>query len=285
MYKSYFKIGWRNLLKHKGHFAINITGLGLGVATCLLIAMFVVDELSYDRYNTKADRIVRIVLKGFVNGEEIKEAVTPAPVAPTLADEFPEVEAATRLRNGGYPKITVGNTTYKNVHLGFVDPNFFDVFTLPWLKGDPKTALNQPNTVVITQEQALKFFDDEDPINKILEVDQKGAVFKVTGLIEKVPANSHFHFDLFASTETLPDAHENNWMASRFFSFVVLSEGTNLQSFESKLPDIIAKYMGPQIEQIGMTYDKFRENGNSIGLFVQPPRRRPAPPAPRAERR
>jgi putative ABC transport system permease protein len=270
MYKSYFKIGWRNLLKHKGHFAINITGLGLGVATCLLIAMFVVDELSYDRYNTKADRMARIVLKGFVNGEHIKEAVTPSPVAQTLKDEFPEVEAATRMRNAGYPAITVDNTKYKNVHLGFVDPNFFEVFTLTWLKGDVRTALKQPNTVVITQEQARTFFGDEDPLNKTIEIEQRGGTYKVTGIIDEVPANSHFHFDLFASTEGLPDSDENNWMASRFFSYVVLSEGTALKTFESKLPDIITKYMGPQIEQIGMTYDKFRENGNSIGFFVQP---------------
>jgi putative ABC transport system permease protein len=109
------------------------------------------------------------VLKGYVNGEEIKEAVTPAPVGPTLKDEFPEVEAATRLRNMGSPKITYQNITYRNSKFAFVDPNFFEVFTLPLLQGDPKTALREPNSIEITQEQSLKYIGDENPHNKILE--------------------------------------------------------------------------------------------------------------------
>src|SRR5689334_13571693 len=105
MYRSYFKMSWRNLLKNRQLFVINVTGLALGIATCLIILLFVADELSYDRFNEKSDRIVRVVLKGKVNGEVIKEAVTPAPVAPTLKNEFPEVADATRIRRFGSPKI------------------------------------------------------------------------------------------------------------------------------------------------------------------------------------
>ena len=270
MYRSYFKMGWRNLSKNKGLFAINITGLAMGIATCVIIMLFVVDELSYDRYNEKADRIVRVVLKGKVNGEIIKEAVTPAPVALTLKNEFPEVAEATRLRRSGSPKITYKSATYRNSDLAFVDPNFFRVFTLTFLQGDPKTALVEPHTIVITKAEALKYFGDEDPINKLLEFKDSGEQFKVTGIIENVPANSHFHFDLFASMEGLTHAKENNWMTSNYFSYLVLSERIDLKEFEAKLPAIIKKYMGPQVEQIGMTFEKFRENGNEIGLFAQP---------------
>src|SRR5687767_9879228 len=147
MFRSYLKIGWRSLLKNKGLFSINITGLAMGIATCLIIMLFVVDELSYDRYNKKADRIVRIILKGKVNGEVIKEAITPAPVAPTLKNEFPEVVEATRIIRFGSPKIAYKNTTYRNSELAFVDPTFFQVFTLPFIQGDPKTALAEPNTI------------------------------------------------------------------------------------------------------------------------------------------
>lgn len=257
-------------MKNKGLFAINITGLAMGIATCLTIMLFVVDELSFDRYNEKADRIIRIVLKGKVNGEVIKEAVTPAPVASTLKNEFPEVAEATRLRRFGSPKITYKNTTYRNSELALVDPNFFQVFTLTFLQGDPKTALNEPNTIVITKAEALKYFDNEDPINKLLEFKDSGEQFKVTGIIENVPANSHFHFNLFASMEGLAHAKENNWMASNYFSYLLLSEGTDLKEFETKLPAIIKKYMGPQFEQMGMTFEKFKDNRNEIGLFVQP---------------
>jgi putative ABC transport system permease protein len=270
MYKSYLKIGWRSLLKNKGLFAINITGLAMGIATCLIIMLFVVDELSYDRYNENADRIVRIVLKGKVNGEIIKEAVTPAPVAQTLKNEFPEVVEGTRIRRVGSPKIAYKNTIYRNSELAFVDPNFFQVFTLHFLQGDPKTALAEPNTIVITKDEALKYFGIENPINQVLEFKDSKEQFKVTGVIENVPANSHFHFDLFASMQGLSHAKENNWMASNYFNYVVLREGTDFKEFETKLPAIIKKYMGPQVEQIGMTFEKFKENGNEIGLFVQP---------------
>ena len=171
----------------------------MGIATCLIIMLYVVDELSYDRYNEKSERIVRVVLKGKVNGEVIKEAVTPAPVGPTLARELPEVADATRLRNYGSPKVYYQNNAFRNARLAFVDPNFFEIFTLPLLQGDPKTALSQPNTIIITKEQAQKFFGDENPINKILEFNDTREQFKVTGVIDKVPANSHFHFELFAS--------------------------------------------------------------------------------------
>jgi len=270
MIKNYLKVGWRHSMKNKGLFAINITGLTLGIATCLIIMLFVADELSYDRYNEKADRIVRVVLRGKVNGEIIKEAVTAAPIASTLLNEFPEVVEATRLRRMGSPKVFYNNTTYRSGNLAFVDPNFFEVFTLPLIKGDPKTALTAPRTIVLTEEQAQKYFGHEDPINKLLEMNESKEQYKVTGVIKEVPANSHFHFDLFASMEGLPHAKENNWMESNYFNYVVLAEGTDVKAFEGKLPAIIKKYMGPQVEQMGMTFEKFTQNGNVIGLYAQP---------------
>lgn len=269
MYKSYFKIGWRHLVKNKGLFAINILGLAMGIATCLMIMMFVVDELSYDRYNEKADQMVRIVLKGKVNGEVIKEAVTAAPVAATLKNEFPEVLDATRLRRLGSRKITYNENTFKS-SVAFVDPNFFQVFTLPFIQGDAQTALLFPNSVVITQEQAEKYFGAEDPINKLLEFKDEKQPYKVTGVIKKVPANSHFHFDLFVSMEGLAHSKEDKWLESNYFTYAVLQKGTDLKQFEAKMPALIKKYMGPQVAQLGMTFEKFQESGNEIGLFIQP---------------
>ncbi|MBK5279690.1 MAG: ABC transporter permease [Bacteroidia bacterium] len=270
MFKSYFTIGWRNLVKNKGMFAINITGLALGIATCLIILLFVVDELSFDRYNEKADQIVRVVLRGKLNGEIVKEAVTPAPVAATLKAEFPEVIDATKLRRMGLTKITYNNITYRNSKLAFVDPNFFDVFTLPLLKGDPKTALTEPRTIIISEDEAAKYFGNEDPINKLLDFKEKGEQYKVTGVMKNVPANSHFHFDLLASMVGYDHAKVNDWLSSNYFSYIVLPKETDLKQFEGKLLSIITKYMGPQVSQIGMTYEKFLEGGNEIGLYVQP---------------
>jgi putative ABC transport system permease protein len=269
MLKSYFKIGWRNLLRNKGLFAINISGLAIGIATCLMIIMFIIDELSYDRYNKKADQIVRVLLKGKVNGEIIKEAVTAAPVGSTLKNEFPEVIDATRLRKVGTPKIAYKGNILKNP-VAFVDPNFFTVFTLPFIQGNPQTALLFPNSIVITKEQAEKYFGSEDPINKLLEFKDTKVNYKVTGIIEKVPTNSHFHFDFFASMEGLAHSKEDKWLESNYFTYVVLEKGTDLNQFEAKMPGIIKKYMGPQVAQLGMTLEKFQESGNEIGLFIQP---------------
>lgn len=232
--------------------------------------MFIIDELSFDRYNEKADRIVRVVLRANVNSVSIKEAVTPAPVAATLRNEFPEVESSTRMRNFGIPKIAYQNTTFRNSRLAFVDPNFFDVFTLRFLKGDPKTALAEPHTIVITEDEAVKYFGNEDPINKLLDFKDTGEQYRVTGVMENVPSNSHFHFDLFASMVGLAHAKNDSWMASNYFNFLVLTEGADIVQLEKKLPGIIAKYMGPQVSQIGMSYEKFKENGNEVGLFLQP---------------
>ncbi len=270
MYKSYFKIGWRNMVRNKGQFAINITGLAIGITTCLIITLFITDEFSFDRYNNKADQIVRVVLKGNLNGEEIKEAVTPAPVGPTLKEEFPEVEADTRIRSTGSHEISYQGTTFRNDKLAFVDPNFFDVFTLPFIMGNPETALQEPNTIVITRKMAIKYFGDDDPINKVLDIKDLNGRYKITGVIDKVPANSHFHFDLFASMTGVADAKVNNWMASNYYNYLLLARGTDIKTFESKLPGVVAKYMGPQMSQIGMTYEKFREGGNRIGLYIQP---------------
>lgn len=270
MIRSYFRIAFRNISKNSGLFYINVTGLALGIATSVIILLYVLDELSYDRYNEKADRIIRVVLEGRLNGEIIKEAVTPAPVAATLVREFPEVLDGTRIKQGGSPTIRYKNTTFRDSRLAFVDPNFWNVFTLDFLQGDPATALQEPRTIVITKDEAKRYFGEEDPIDKLLEFQGQNEFYRVTGVIENVPANSHFHFGLFASMEGVADAKVENWLASSYYNYIVVAEGTNVRELEGKLPAIIEKYMGPQVNQIGMTLAQFRANGNEIGLFFQP---------------
>src|SRR5690606_17348686 len=157
MYKNYLKIAWRSLLRNKSLFSLNVVGLAIGIASCLMIMLFVLDELSYDTYNEKADQIARVVFRAKVNGELIKEAVVMAPVAATLKSEFPEVEDATRLRNMGTAKVSLGNNTYKGDKIALVDPNFFEVFSIPILKGNRSSLLTHPNSIVITQNVAQKY--------------------------------------------------------------------------------------------------------------------------------
>ena len=271
MLSNYFKIAWRNLIRNKAFSAINIIGLAIGLATCLLIGLFVLDELSYDRYHEKADRIVRVVFRGTMNGEKMREASVMPPVAQTLRAEYPEVLEATRLRTGGLPRVTYGDKTFKEETLAYADSNFFQVFTLPLLKGNAKTALSQPNTLVISSAAALKYFGNDDPMGKVLTFKDKQATYTVTGVIDKVPVNSHFHFDLFASMASLPEARVPTWLQSSFFTYLVLPAGYDHKQLEAKLPHIAEKYMAPQLQQMmGVSLAEFRKKGNDIGLFLQP---------------
>ena len=158
MIKNYFKTAWRNLVKNKAFSFINILGLSIGISVCFIIMLFVQDELSYDNFNIKAARIVRVLFKASINGGKINEATVMPPAAKALKDDYPEVQEATRLRTGGKPKVTFGDKTFKDVELAYVDANFFSVFTIPFIKGDAASALQQPNTLVITKEAANKYF-------------------------------------------------------------------------------------------------------------------------------
>ncbi|MBQ0735856.1 ABC transporter permease [Aquimarina celericrescens] len=270
MFNNHIKIAWRALLKHKALFTINILGLSIGVAAALIIFLFVSDELSYDRFHRNSDQIVRVVLKGKMNGEVIKEAATPGPVGPTLQEEFPEVLKATRLRPQGTPQITYKNNTFRDHKFAYVDSNFFEVFTVPFLKGDSKTALKEPNTIIITQELASKYFGEENPIGQLLDFKEWKQQFKVTGVMQQLPQNSHFHFDVFGSMEGVADAKEARWIVSNYHNYLLLDNSSESKAIENKLPGIVEKYMGPQIKKtLGMTYEEFKD-GNEIGLFLQP---------------
>jgi putative ABC transport system permease protein len=271
MIKNYFKIGIRSLLRNKFFTAINIFGLTLGMTTCLLIMLYVQNEMSYDRFNKKADQIVRVVFRGSIQGEKMKEAMVMPPIAQTFKSEYPEVLEATRLRNYGNPRITYGDKTFKENAFAYADSNFFEVFTLPFLKGNPKTALLEPNTIVISESVAKKYFGSEDPIGKVLQFKDLNTSFKITGVMREMPVNSHFHFDLFASMASFPQSREFSWMTSEYYTYLVLPKGYDYKKLEAKLPADVEKYMGSQLQKaMGMTYAQFRQKGNELGLYLQP---------------
>jgi len=272
MLKNYFKIAFRNLLRNKGFSAINIIGLAIGIATCLIIMLFVNNELSYDHYNEKADRMVAVYFQGNVQGEKMNEGSVMPPVAQTLKADFPEVEAATRLRDYGTPKLLYGTKSFKDDAFAFVDSNFFEVFTLPLIEGNAKTALMEPNTIVITRALAHKYFGNDDPMGKVIRFkDGKNPACKVTGMIDKVPVNSNFHFEIFASMAGLPESKEPTWMSSNFHTYLVLTKNYDYKKLEAKLPAVVQKYIGPQMLQaMGMTLAEFRKNGNDISFHLKP---------------
>ncbi|MEI6410613.1 MAG: ABC transporter permease [Bacteroidota bacterium] len=271
MFSTHIKIIIRNLWKNRVYTTINILGLSIGIAACALILLYVQHELSYDRYNEKANQIVRVFFTGSVQGEKMRESTVMPPVAATLKADYPEVEAATRLHDGGKPVVAYRDNKFRDARAAFVDPNFFSVFTLPLVLGDAQTALQQPNTMVISQTLAATYFGKEDPIGKVLQVESWGKPYTVTGVMSPMPDQSHFHFDLLASVTGLADARSTSWMSSNFYTYLVLSKGFNYKQLEVKLPQVIDKYLGPQLkEAMGVTLAEFRSNGNDLGLHLQP---------------
>jgi putative ABC transport system permease protein len=258
-------------LKCKGYSLINVAGLAIGMASCLLILMFVHDELSYDAFNKKANRIYRVAASFFYGGRNFDIAVAPAPTAQVLIDEFPEVENAVRFRQRGRYIFRYGDSNFRERRVSYVDPSFFQIFSIPLLKGNPDTALNDPNSLILSQNTAQKYFGAEDPVGKTLRLNDQ-TDYKVTGVFEEIPGNSHFHFDIFISMTSLAESKSKSWMSQNFQTYILLHEGANPASVEAKFPDMLIKYMGPQIEAfMGKSMEKLMEENELSGeFFLQP---------------
>lgn len=270
MFKNYLKIGWRTIKNHKLFSVINILGLSIGITTCFIILLYVQNELSYDRYNKNADNIFRIYFKANMDGGKISESGVMPPVASTLKNDFPQVIDATRLQPQGAQKITFDDKEFKDDRCALVDQNFFKIFTLPMIEGDPATALSQPNTVVITKTTAQKYFGKKEAVGRILTFNDKVA-YKVTGVINDVPSNSHFHFDIFGAMVGNDIAKSDSWMFGNFYTYLLLKPGTNYKNLEAQFPSMVEKYMGPQIQQqMGLSLQQFRTKGNELGFALQP---------------
>lgn len=273
MFRNYLKIAWRSLLRNKSFSAINILGLSIGMAVCFIILLFVQDELSYDRFNVKANNIYRIDFKANINGGKINESNVMPPVARTLQQDYPEVKEATRLRQLGHPHVLVNGKEFYDASLVYVDSNFFNVFTIPFLQGDAKTALLRPLSLVISKAMAKKFFGNENPMGRLINLNKDKSIppFTITGVFDEIPANSHFHFDLFGSMINDPEQSGSSWLSSNYFTYVVLQNGYDYKKLEAKLPGMVEKYMGPQIQQyMGMSLAQFRTKGNELGFKLMP---------------
>ncbi len=272
MLKNYVNIAIRNLFKHKFYSLINILGLSVGLTCFLMIALFVTDELSFDKFHSDADRIYRMDFSGTVNGAEFITALASVPAAETMVNEFPEVEDATRLRTRGnyLIKKSDGEDTFNEDKVTFADKNFFQFFDFELLNGIPETCLERPNTLVLSQSLATKIFGNEDPVGKTVVLDNDEN-YEVTGVFDDMPANSHFTFNILIAMEGLEEAKSKFWMSFNFNTYLKLQEGFDPIELEAKFPDLIEKYIGPEIEQfMQASLQEFYEAGNNAGFFLFP---------------
>jgi putative ABC transport system permease protein len=269
MIKNFVKTAFRSLMKNKGFTAINILGLALGLAACLLIVFYVVDELSYDRFNKKADRIYRVNEDLKLGDNRVQYAVAMAPLAQTLKRDFPEVENAARLRPTGF-HVKKGGENIQESNVVFADPSVFDVFTLPMLYGDKTSALTEPYTVVISASTALKYFNKLNVVGQILTIDNNQPL-KITGVMEDMPKQSHFYADFLESMTTKADSHSNGWLQSNFNTYVLFREGADPKKLEAKLPQLLRKYSAAEMQgAVGMNIDAFEKSGSFFRLNLIP---------------
>jgi putative ABC transport system permease protein len=262
MIRNYIKIALRSLWKNKGFSAINIIGLAIGLATCLLITLFVLDELSYDRYNKKADRIYRVDGDIKFGGNHFTLATAPDPMGATLKKDFPQVEQYVRLRKAGGLLIKKGNENVQENDVIYADSTLFDVFTLPMLDGNPQTALQEPNSVVITETIARKYFNTTQAAGRNFIINNRDH-YAVTGVIKDIPSQSHFNFDFFVSLCTRAESRSNNWLSNNFNTYILLKKGADPQKLEAQFDGLVEKYVGPQVMQfMSINLDEFKKSGN-----------------------
>ena len=270
MFSNHIKIALRNLLRFKAYSAINITGLAVGMACCILILLYVLDELSYDRFHKNADRIYRIGVDGTLGDNDFKAATSPPPLRNTLINDYPEVLSAARVGNFGFPVLRYGDKVFSEELFFWVDSTFFDVFTVEFVKGNPKTALSQPESVILTKRMAKKYFGNEDPLGKLINSDNRRD-YKVTGVVKEFPENSHFHFDFLASMSSYAFVDQQGWLNNNYYTYFLLQEDFPSEQFEAKLPSIVEKHVWPVIERfLNVPLEDLKKRGARYEYILQP---------------
>ena len=271
MFKSVFKLTIRNLKRHSMYAFINIAGLAVGMAASILIALFVLDELSFDRHHENAHRIYRV---GTVRGiEKVRNAYTAPPTAQALKQDFPEIEAVARLCLWPMNRILkYRHSQFRERRIVGADSTIFQIFTIPFIAGDPGQALRMPGTAVITESTADKYFGDEDPLGKMLLIDG-GGFLRVTGVVEDMPRTSHFHFDLMFSLNSMGTGSSQNWMNHTFSTYVLLREGADPVALEAKFSDFVRRHheAAHQESSTGESYEAYASDPeNYYGFWLEP---------------
>lgn len=269
MIKNYLTIAWRSLTKNKVFSFINIFGLAVGLACCMLISAYIYQEVTYDTYPAKAKSIYRVGLHLTENGGVTDFALVDEAVGQGIKNNVAGVQASTRIRSRGSVYVKYDEKLFKEEHFSIADSNFLAMFSLPLIQGDGHNALTEPNSVVITIQTAKKYFGSEQAIGKTLTM-QGERDLKVTGVIDAIPANSHFHFDAFISKSTYPAKHET-WSNISSYTYLLLNDGADPKKIEAQLPALTLKYAAPEIQHdMGISLAEAQKSVNTFRFFLMP---------------
>ncbi|MDR6940390.1 ABC transporter permease [Mucilaginibacter pocheonensis] len=269
MIKSFIKLAFKSLLKNKGVTAVNILGLAMGLAVSMLIVFYVTDELSYDHYNTNVRRIYRVNTDIKFGGNASSYAITPPPLAATLVNDFPEVESATRLLHDVGVRIKKGSENIQEDRVAYSDPGIFSIFTLPMMAGDPKTALKAPNTAVITESTAKRYFNSTQVIGKTLVINNTNN-YKITGVIKDIPSASHFNFDFFLSMASKAEDKSQNWLNYVVSTYILLKPNASPQTLTARLPAMVKRTFNGMANNAANNLDVMEKHGDYVRMNLTP---------------
>ncbi len=241
MIKNYIKIAFRNIRRYKGFSLINIAGLAVGMGCFILVFLWVYDELNYDTFHTHSDRLCRIILRKAGDPSDPGVPSVPYILPKILKDEYPEIVEVTRVRTHAYSSaVRYGDTSFYEHRFFLTDPSFFSMFSYDFIEGNPETALNDLSSLVITREAARRYFGDEDPMGKVIRWNNTRDL-EVTGIVEKVPYNSHLQFDFMASLQLYDSERISSWWRETV-GYVLLQEGASIEDISRKIAGTIQRY-------------------------------------------
>jgi putative ABC transport system permease protein len=269
MIKNYILIAWRSLTKNKVFSFINTFGLAIGLACCMLISGYLYQELTYDTYSANAKQLYRVNLGVAENGGTSVYPIVDIAVGEGMKNAYPEIAASTRFSGMPATFIKYEDRIFKENSVVMADANFLQVFSIPLIDGDSQNCLSQPNSVVITKDMAKKYFGEAAATGKMLMVGDKS--MKVTGVIDKVPDNSHFHADAFVSMITYIAGRQQTWSNLGYYTYLLLNKGTDARKLEKRFPDLVSKYVVPEIQHdMGVSLAEAQKSVNTFLFTLQP---------------
>jgi putative ABC transport system permease protein len=274
MFRNYLLVAFRNIRKYKFFSFINIAGLTVGMACCLLLFVYVIDELSYDKFHWEYEKVYRIGLHGRIGGQELTTSNSSLPVGPTMQAEIPGLESVLRLkyatRGTGYA-MRNGEKIFTEERIVIADSNFFTFFSFRLIQGDARTALNEPNSIVLTEALALKYFGTVECIGQTLVVGNNRTAVKVTGIAAEAPSNSHFYYQAVLSFATVEKDYFPGWGGNSWQTYARVNPKTSIADIQARLDVIVAKNMGKELEEgLGISFDEFKKQGGIYSYYLYP---------------
>ena len=272
MIKNHLKIAVRHLLNNKAFSIINIFGLAIGLACCLVILIYVNDELGYDSFHDRAEDIYRMVLERKYPGRSTEYAIIPHSYAGDVQRDFPEVESSTRMFSFGNDIVfKIGENVYEEPHPVWADSNFFEFFSFNLLEGEIGEVLTKPNSVVLSSSLARKYFGNENAVGKVLDIPQNDNDLMITGICADPPKNSHMRFGLVLAAKGLNFLRNPNHINFSALTYLKLSPGADPNLLESKFPDMVTKYASGEVSRnFGVSYEEYQAAGNGYRYYLQP---------------